>query len=708
MAAAARVPAKTERPRTTGGAATGTAPPSASTPAAGLVENWREFIVPIGVLGIVLAMITPLPPFLMDILISTNITLSVIVLLVSLYITKPVDFNVFPTTLLLMTLFRLALNISSARLILLNGNSGTAAAGQVIQAFGAFVVGGNYIIGVVIFLVLIAIQYVVINHGAVRISEVTARFTLDAMPGKQMSVDSDLNAGLIDDNEARARRKTLASEAEFYGAMDGASRFTQRDAVASIIITALNIIAGFLIGVLQHGMDLKRALQTYTVLTIGDGLVTVIPALMISVSGGLIITRASSDTKLGLDFQKQVFGNSQPLLLAGGVLIAMAAFPGLPKIPFLLLGGGAGALAWRMRQKNAALGKAKPPAAPQAREGLEALLKVEPLAVEVGLGLVQLVEGGQNSPLLRRIASIRRQLATELGYIVPPVRVTDNLTLKAREYMISIKGVEIARIELINGRELAIRSDDRSESVEGLPTREPAFGIAALWILPEKVEQARKAGYTIVDTISVLGTHLGEVIRRHAHELFSRQDAKKLLDRVAEENPRVVEDLVPKLLSLAVVQKVLQNLLRERVSIRDAASILEALGEAAPITKNTVLLTEYVRQAIRRQVVKPLLDSTGDVQAHLLDPGVEQGIEAAVEHTENSSHLNLPPQRVRDIQERIKQACGSSETPAVLLTSSGARFFVRQITESILPNLTVLSHNEIPPGNRVVSLGAVS
>jgi len=698
---AARAPARKER---------AAAPPASSavTLPTGFIANWREFVVPIGVLGIVMAMITPLPPFLMDVLISANITLSVVVLLVALYITKPVDFSVFPTTLLLMTLFRLALNISSARLILLYGNTGTSAAGDVIQAFGAFVVGGNYIIGVVIFLVLIAIQYVVINHGAVRISEVTARFTLDAMPGKQMSVDSDLNAGLIDENEARAKRKMLASEAEFYGAMDGASRFTQRDAVASILITSINIIAGFLIGVLQHGMDLKRALQTYTVLTIGDGLVTVIPALMISISGGLIITRTSSETKLGIDFQKQVFSNANPLLLASGVLIAMAAFPGMPKIPFLVLGGGVGAIAWRVRQKTAVDDKTKAPAAVPARESLEGLLKVEPLAVEVGLGLVQMVEGGQNSPLLKRIASIRRQLATELGYILPPVRVTDNLTLKAREYVFSIKGIEIARFELVHGCELAIHSDEKSEAIEGLPTREPAFGIAAVWIAPENVEKARKAGYTIVDTISILGTHLGEVVRRHAHELFSRQDAKNVLDRVAEENPRLVEDLVPKLLTLPVVQKVFQNLLRERVSIRDASSILEALGEAAPITKSTVLLTEYVRQAIRRQVVKPLLDTAGDLTAHFLDPAVEQVIESAVEHTENSSHLNLPPQRIRDIQERIKKCCGPAETPGVLLTSSSARFFVRQITESIIPNLTVLSHNEIPPGNRIVSLGAVN
>jgi flagellar biosynthesis protein FlhA len=698
---ATRPPAKKERSAVA-------AIPAAVTPQTGFIANWREFIVPMGVLGIVMAMITPLPPFLMDVLISANITLSVIVLLVSLYITKPVDFSVFPTTLLLMTLFRLALNISSARLILLYGNTGTSAAGDVIQAFGAFVVGGNYIIGVVIFLVLIAIQYVVINHGAVRISEVTARFTLDALPGKQMSVDSDLNAGLIDENEARAKRKMFASEAEFYGAMDGASRFTQRDAVASILITSINIIAGFLIGVLQHGMDLQRALQTYTVLTIGDGLVTVIPALMISISGGLIITRTSSETKLGIDFQKQVFSNAHPLVLASGVLVALAAFPGLPKIPFLVLGGGVGFLAWRVRQKTASGEKTKAPAAAPVRESLEGLLKVEPLAVEVGLGLVQMVEGGQNSPLLRRIASIRRQLATELGYIVPPVRVTDNLTLKAREYLFSLKGVEVARFELMQGYELAIHSDEKSEAIEGIATREPAFGIAAVWIAPENVEKARKAGYTIVDTISILGTHLGEVVRRHAHELFSRQDAKAVIDRVAEENPRLVEDLVPKLLSLASVQKVLQNLLRERVSIRDAASILEALGEAAPITKSPVLLTEYVRQAIRRQVVKPLLDAAGDLTAHFLDPAVEQLIETAVEHGENSSHLNLPPQRIRDIQERIKKYCGPADTPVVLLTSSGSRFFVRQITESIIPNLTVLSHNEIPPGNRIVSLGAVN
>jgi flagellar biosynthesis protein FlhA len=519
-----------------------------------------------------------------------------------------------------------------------------------------------------------------------------------------MSIDSDLNAGLIDEAGARLRRKQLAAEAEFYGAMDGASRFTQRDAVASILITAINIIAGFLIGVLQHGLELKRAIETYTVLTIGDGLVTVIPALMISISGGLIVTRASSETKLALDFRKQVLSSSQPLLLASGVLIAMAAFPGLPKIPFLLIGAGVGAAGWRLRKKATVM-DAPAPAAP-VRENLETLLKVEPLAIEVGLGLVKLVEGAQNSPLLRRIASIRRQLASELGYIVPPVRVTDNLSLRAREYVISLKGVEIARFELVHGCDMAIHPGQNAPSIDGIPTKEPAFGIPAVWVNAETTDQARKAGYTIVDATSVLGTHLGELIRRHAYELFSRQDTKKLLDRVAEENPKVIEDLVPKLLPLAAVQKVLQNLLRERVSIRDAVSILEALGEGAAMTKNTMLLTEYVRQAIRRMVVKPYLNEVGELPAYFLDPAIEHEVESAAEHGDAASHLNLSPNRIRSIIDRL-QKCGS-DAAMVLLASSGSRFLVRQIAESSMPNLSVLSHAEIPPGVRVLSLGIVN
>jgi len=699
------LPAKSVAGPAKGGPRKG-APAKGNTGSALSSIPWRDLSVPLGVLGIVLFMITPVPSFLLDLLISANMTLSVILLLVSIYIARPVDFSVFPTALLLMTLFRLALNISSSRLILLHGNSGTAAAGGVIEAFGNFVVGGNYIIGLVVFLVLIAIQYVVINHGAVRISEVTARFTLDALPGKQMSIDSDLNAGLIDEAEARTRRKQLAAEAEFFGAMDGASRFTQRDAVASIIITVINILAGFLIGVFQHGMELRRAIETYTILTIGDGLVTVIPALMISVCGALIITRAGSENRLGNDFEKQIFSTAEPLLLAGGVLGAMALMPGLPTIPFLVLGAGTGTVGWRLRQKaqpSQQTAEAEAPA-PQ-RENLETLLKVEPLAVEVGLGLVRLVEGGVNSPLLRRIAGIRRQLATDLGYLVPAVRVTDNLGLKAREYTISLKGVEIGRFELPTGMDMAIPASRDCPKLDGVSTREPAFGIAAFWIPSSDAEKARNSGYTVVDGVSVLGTHLSETIREYAHELYSRQDAKRLLDRVAEENPKVVEDLVPKLLPLSTVQRVLQNLLRERVSIRDAVSILESLGEAGGVTRNPVLLTEYVRQSIRRMVVRPYLNPGGELPACLIDPGIEALIESAIEHTETNSAINLAPKRIHEIVDRIRAVIGSAEGPVIALTGSGTRYFLRQLTESALPSLTVLSHSEIPPGVKVMSQG---
>ena len=667
-----------------------------------------EMAVPIAVLGIVVALITPLPGFVLDLLIVSDILVSVTVLMVSLYLVRPVEFSTFPTTLLLLTLFRLALNVSSSRLILLNGNTGTTAAGEVIGAFGSFVVGGNYVIGAVIFLVLIAIQYVVINHGAVRISEVTARFTLDALPGKQMSIDSDLNSGLIDEGEARRRRKQLAAEAEFYGAMDGASRFTQRDAVASILITAINIVAGFLIGVLQHGMDFRKALETYTVLTIGDGLVTVIPALMISISGALIVTRASSDARLSADFRRQILGNSQPVLLAAGVLLALALLPSMPKTPFLLLGGCAGAAGWGMRRRELRLAAAPAETRPAVpKDNLEALLRVEPLSIEVGLGLVGLVEGAQESPLLRRISAIRKQLAADLGYLLPPVRVTDNLSLRSREYVISLKGAELSRYELPQGCELAIPTGPADTALEGQPTREPAFGIAALWIPAGAAGRARASGYTVVDGVSVLGTHLSELIRRNAHELFSRQDAKRLLDRAALEHPKVVEDLVPKLLPLATVQRVLQNLLRERVSVRDAVSILEALGEAANSTRNPVLLTEYVRQSIRRAVVKPYLNRAGELPAWFLDPAIEQAVEAAVEHGEQNSHAAVAPQTVRDLLNRFAARIGTPEAPVVAVTSSGARYFLRQMTEPVMPNLFFVSHNEVPPGLRVHSLGTV-
>ena len=668
-----------------------------------------ELGVPIAVLAIVLALIAPMPPILLDVLIVLDIAMSVVVLMVTMYILKPVEFSVFPTTLLLLTLFRLALNVSSARLILLNGNGGTAAAGNVIEAFGNFVVGGNYVIGCVIFLILIAIQYVVINHGAVRISEVSARFTLDALPGKQMSIDAELNAGLIDELEARSRRKQLSAETEFYGAMDGASRFTQRDAIASILITSINIIAGFLIGVLQHGMELKRALQTYTVLTIGDGLVTVIPALMISVSGGLIVTRATSEVRVGEEFRKQLFGKPEPLLLASGVLLVLAVFPGLPTIPFLLLGGGMGSAAWIKRKKIDTGVKNETAVAPASpKEELETLLKVEPIAIEVGLGLAPMVAGGRTSPLLKRIAGIRRQFVTNLGFLLPPVRVTDNLSLRSREYVVLLKGSEIGRYELLSGSELAVPTTNAQKNFPGQQTHEPAFGLPALWVPADRMDAARGAGYTVVDSVNVVGTHFAELVKKYTSEMFSRQDAKAFCDRVAQEHAKLLEDLVPKLLSLSAIQKVLQNLLRERVSIRDGVSILEALSEAALTTKNCVLLTEFSRQCIRRTVTKPYLNQKGELPAYFLESSLEQSIESAVQHTDQNSILVLSPQTTREIVSRIERKLEKRELPTIIITTSGARYFLRQMLESSLPNVFPLGHNEVPPGVKILSLGVIS
>jgi len=487
--------------------------------------------------------------------------------------------------------------------------------------------------------------------------------------------------------------------------MDGASRFTQRDAVASILITGINIIAGFLIGVFQHGMELRHALETYTVLTIGDGLVTVIPALMISVSGGLIVTRTGSDTSLGADFRKQVLGSSQPLLLASGVLVLLSVLPGLPTLPFLALGGGLGAVAWRMRRKSAVSG-AISTAAAKPKENLDALMKIEPLAIEVGLGLVNLVERGNESALLQRVSGIRRQLATQLGYLMPPVKVKDNMSLRAREYVIHLRGTEVARFELLQGHELAIPSGNPDRALQGKATHDPAFGLAALWIRQDQVDRARSSGYTVVDSVSVIGTHLTELVRRHAYELFTRQDAKNFCDRVAQDNPKVVEDLVPKLLPLATVQRVLQNMLRERVPIRDGVGILEALGEAAQSSKNPVLLTEYVRQSIRRGIVKQLANAQDELSAYLLDPTIERAIESAVEHTELNSILTMPPEGVRDVLSRLGKKIEKFES-AVVIASAGARHFVRQIAEATLPNLTVLSHSEIPPAVKVRSRGVI-
>ena len=662
--------------------------------------------VPVAIMGVVLMMVIPVPAFVLDVLISLNITLSVITLVSTMYLERPVEFSVYPSLLLLLTILRLGLNISSTRLILMEGHLGTGAAGSVIEAFGNFVVAGDFVIGIVIFILLISIQYVVINHGAVRISEVTARFTLDALPGKQMSIDSDLNAGLIDEVQARERRAEVTREAEFYGAMDGAVRFTQRDAIASIIITVVNIVAGILIGSLQHDMSLSDALESYAILTVGDGLVTVVPALLISISGGIITTRAAGEARLGADFRAQLMAKPQPLLIASGVLISLALVPGLPTVPFLLLGAGVGGLGWNLRREDGGPALLAPPQ-PAERENVETLLRVEPLAIEVGLGLVKLVDSEQGGTLLKRIAGVRKQMASELGFVVPPVRVTDNLSLKSREYVVQLKSAEIARFELQPNFELAINPGQAQGKLDGTPCQEPAFGLPAIWIEPKEVDKARVMGYTVVDPSNVLATHLTELIRLHAHEIFTRQDADRFLARVGDENPKLIEDLVPKLMPLSLAQRVLQNLLRERVSIRDGVTILEALAEAGNATKNPALLTEFVRQAMPRAVVQPYLNEQGELPAHFLDATLEQIVQNSLEHTEFTSRLALAPKTIGELLEKVKTAVGEMQGPTVLICSAASRYAVRQIVETELPLLAVISHGEVPPQVKVVSLGLV-
>ncbi len=677
----------------------------------GFLKSTRltEFAVPCAVLLILIALIVPLPGWMLDLLLVVDMTSSLIVMMVAIYVTKPVDFSVFPTTLLLLTLLRLALNISATRLILMNGNGGTAAAGSMIEAFGTFVVGGSYVIGTIIFLTLLAIQFVVINHGAVRISEVTARFTLDSLPGKQMAIDSDLSSGIITEDEARTRRKQLSAESEFYGAMDGATRFTQRDAIASIIVTGINIIGGFLIGVLQHGMPLSQALETYTVLTMGDGLVTVIPALMVSISGGLIVTRGSSDERLGTHVQRQIFGNGMPLMLAAGMLLLLSLIPGLPKIPFLIVGGLVGAAGWNIEARKRKELEAPPKAATatEVKESMEGLLRVDPISISLGLGLVGMIQGGPESLLLKRINGVRKQLALGLGFLLPPVRFVDNVKLRHREYAIFIKGHEIARYELKQGCDLAVANEPDLPQLEGSDTKEPSFGMPAIWTPASRSLDARSAGYTVVDHVSVLCTHLMEIVRAHAHELFGLQEMKKLLDLIATEHPKTVEEVVPKLLSLSVVHRVFQNLLRERVSIRDAVTILEAAGEASLTTKNVVLVTEYARQAVRRSVVEPFLDREENLSAYLLDAALDDSLSGSVQHGEVTSHLALAPNTIREFMNRVQEKVGSPATPVAVLVSSGARYFLQQLAESTLRNVFFLSHSDIPPATRVVSLGII-
>ena len=687
-------------------------------------KNWNALMLPVAAISIVFVMLVPVPAMVLDLLLAVSISASVLVFLTAIQIRKAVDLSVFPTLLLLLTLFRLALNLASSRRILLHGHEGTSAAGSVIQAFGQFVVGGNYVVGFVLFLALTAIQFLVISHGAVRTAEVTARFTLDALPGKQMAIDADMNAGLIDELGARKRRQAIAREAEFYGSMDGAARFSQRDSMATILITAINIIAGLLIGVLQQGADLATAVKTYTILTVGDGLVTMIPSLLVSIAGGIVLTRASSSGSLDAELKAQIFKRRTTMWIACGVMCALALIPGLPKLAFAIMAGGLALMARRMpadvevmEAEDAPLQKKGAAAVEQAAgENLGSLLRVDELSLEIGFQLIPMVDEKQGGQMLNRVRALRRHLAGELGFIVPAVHIADNLRLKPREYVISLRGTEIARWQTEGTCLLAVNADPKARALPGTETREPAFGVMARWIQPGLEDQALASGYSVVDQTTVIATHLGEMIRRYAHELLGRQETKRLLDSMNETHPKLVEELVPKLMSLGEVQKVLQQLLREQVSIRDLGTILEVLVEAAPISKSVVHLVESVRQALGRGLVRRLVDSSGELKVLVMQTAMERDIVSTFDPEgagrrllSDGAEAPKPGEALRRLVESVKSltgAQGSSALP-VLLCPSPARYHLRRWLEPMLPKVTVLASQEIPPEIRVRSIGTV-
>jgi flagellar biosynthesis protein FlhA len=602
----------------------------AAAPGGGM-KALRNLVLPVSAISVLFVMVVPVPAFVMDMLLACSMAASILVFLSAVQLRRAVDFSVFPTLLLLLTLFRLSLNIASSRRILLHGNEGTAAAGNVIEAFGQFVVGGNYVVGFVLFLALIAIQFLVVSHGAVRTAEVTARFTLDALPGKQMAIDADMNAGLIDEATARKRRQTIAQEAEFYGAMDGAARFNQRDSLATILITAINIIAGLLIGTLQQGIDLSEAVRTYTILTVGDGLVTMIPSLLVSVAGGMVLTRASSSGQLTTELGAQLLGKGSTLYVASGVLGALCLIPGLPKLAFLLPAVALGYAGTRVAQREVPVAEAETAkkAAVDKPENLATTLRLDDLSLEIGFQLIPLVDEKQGGQMLGRVKTLRRHLAQELGFLIPPVHISDNLRLKAREYVVSMRGIEIGRWQTEGNCLLAVSTEARPRPLAGKETREPAYGAPARWIQPSGEEEALAAGYSVVDQGTLIGTHLAELIRKHAHELLGRAETKRLLDSLTESHPKLVEELVPKVLSLGEVQKVLQQLLRERVSIRDLGAILEALVETGPQNRGLPHMVEAARQALGRRLTQPLVEADGTLRGDRARAGARRGADGA-------------------------------------------------------------------------------
>jgi len=682
------------------------------TKLAALVKN-SDIAMSLCVIGILTIMIIPLPTWLLDILLSCNITVSVIMILVSMYVVEAINISVFPSFLLISTLFRLALNISSTRLILLNGDQGVDAAGQVIKAFGSFVVGGNYVVGAVVFAILIIINFVVITKGSGRIAEVAARFTLDAMPGKQMSIDADLNNGLITEEEAKTKRQRLQREADFYGAMDGASKFVRGDVTAGMIITFVNIIGGLVIGVLQKGMTLADAAKTYTILTIGDGLVSAIPALIISTAAGIIVSRAASEGHMGTQMITELAVHPRAFGTAAGVLAFFGMVPGLPTIPFFILAAFAGFLAYSLQQAEKATApvpqKTEKPA--QSMENVDALLAIDDLELEVGYGLIPLVDRSQGGDLLDKIRSIRRQFALEMGVVVPPIHIRDNLKLAPNQYVFLLRGIEIARGEILPDHYLAMETGIVEQKVEGIPTREPAFGLAALWISADKREKAQMLGYTVVDPSTVLGTHISELLKTHIHEIIGRQEVQALLNKVAEKNPKLVDELVPGLLSLGTVQKIIQNLLRERVSIRNLVTILEVLADYAPSTKNIDILTEYVRQALGRHITRQYVADDGNLYLLTLDPSLEDALSSSVQHTDRESFLSIDPATAQQLIKKIEVALKRFEEKQampVLLCSPTIRSNVKKLLERFIPQIAVLSHTEVDTKVPIKSLGMIS
>ncbi|NTW58593.1 MAG: flagellar biosynthesis protein FlhA [Nitrospirae bacterium] len=670
------------------------------------LQDRGDVIVAVAVVSVLGIMVLPVPAFVLDILLSFSLSLSVVILVSAITIRRPLDLSAFPSILLMTTLYRLALNIASTRLILLKGNEGVDAAGQVIKSFGNFVVGGNYAVGMIIFIILVVINFVVITKGSGRIAEVAARFILDAMPGKQMAIDADLNAGLIDEATARKRRSAVSQEADFYGAMDGASKFVRGDAIAGLVITAINILGGFAIGVFQQNMPMAEAAATFTTLTIGDGLVTQMPALLISTSAGIVVSRAGTETNIGKDISMQLFLSPKVLLVSAGIMAFLGMIPGLPHIPFFLLSAATGGLAYTVSRTTAEEEKKAVQAvaaAPAAEPAIETFIELEPLTFELGYGLIPMVESGKTE-LLSKVKAMRRQLATDLGFVVPSIHIKDNLQLRPHEYALMIRGIEVARGELMMGHYLAVPSGD-VQPIDGIPTKEPAFGMPAFWINARDVEQAQAKGYMVVDPATTIVTHLTEVIKSHAWELLTRSEVQTLLDSVSKSYPKLVDELIPSVLTLGGIQRVLQNLLKERVPINDLVTILETLLDHAPQTKDAELLTEYVRQSLARFITRQHVASDGGVHVMTLDPRFERALLQAME-----AGGAISPDIVTRLMRVIESAVTGSKMKGlqpIILCSAQARRFLRKIVERFLPSVAVLSNAELSSTVRLYTTGVL-